>query len=148
MKKKLISPKYLNGFVVLAFGMHFMLPIRRIIYNPFTFLGIFVILFGLILNIWSVRVLRRNNTPADLYQTTTRLVTNGPFRFSRNPIYLSGVVLLLGITIFLGSLVTFVFPIALLLILDKIYIPFEEKKLEETFDKEYLIYKRKVRRWI
>jgi protein-S-isoprenylcysteine O-methyltransferase Ste14 len=58
------------------------------------------------------------------------------------------VILSLGVAILLGSLITFVFPIALLVILDRYYIPFEEKRLEETFGAEYLEYKQKVRRWI
>jgi protein-S-isoprenylcysteine O-methyltransferase Ste14 len=61
---------------------------------------------------------------------------------------LGGVILSLGIAVLLGSLITFVFPIVLLLILDQLYIPVEERKLEETFGKEYLEYKQRVRRWI
>ena len=75
-------------------------------------------------------------------------MTDGPFRISRNPTYLSGVILLFGIAILLGSLITFAFPIALILILNGLYIPVEEAELEERFGTEYVEYKRKVRRWI
>ena len=87
-------------------------------------------------------------TTIDFYEAPNRLVTDGPFHISRNPIYLSGVILSLGVAILLGSLITFVFPIALLVILDRYYVPFEEKRLEETFGTQYLEYKQRVRRWI
>ncbi|MFQ6088379.1 MAG: methyltransferase family protein [Candidatus Methanofastidiosia archaeon] len=148
MKNKLIPPAYFNIFFVLAIGLHFILPIERIIYSPYTYLGFIFILFGIVLNIWSVRLLKKKNTTINFYETSNKLVIDGPFRISRNPIYLSGVILSLGIVILLGSLITFVFPIALLLILNKLYIPFEEMKLEKTFGREYLKYKQKVRRWI
>lgn len=148
MKSKPLPPSYLNTFLVLAIGLHFILPIRRIIHSPYTFWGFIFILFGIVLNVWSSRLLKKKSTAIDFYEAPNRLVTEGPFRISRNPIYLSGVILSLGIAILLGSLITFVFPIALLMILDRHYIPFEEKRLEKTFGQEYLEYKQRVRRWI
>ncbi len=124
------------------------MPVITIIHRPYTYLGFIFILVGISLNIWSVIVLKKNNTTIDFHEKPDRLVTNGPFRISRNPLYLSGVILSFGIAILLGSLVTFVFPIALLLILDKLYIPVEEVKLEKEFSNEYLKYKQRVRRWI
>lgn len=148
MKGRLPPPTYLNTFIALAIASHFILPIKRIIYSPYTCLGLIFILAGLALNIWSVRLLRKMNTAIDFHGTPNELVTNGPFRISRNPIYLSGVILSLGIAILLGSLITFAFPIALFLILNRLYIPSEEVALETTFGSEYLEYKQKVRRWI
>lgn len=148
IKSKLPPPTYLNTFLVLAIGLHFVLPIRRLIHPPYTYLGFVFILFGVVLNVWSSRLLKVMSTAIDFYEAPDRMVTDGPFGISRNPIYLSGVILSLGVAILLGSLITFVFPIALLVILDRYYIPFEEKRLEETFGAEYLEYKQKVRRWI
>ena len=148
MKSKLLPPAYLNTFLVLAIGLHFILPINSIIHAPYTYLGCVFILFGVVLNLWSLRLLKNNRAPIDFYEEPNRLVTDGPFGISRNPIYLSGVILSFGIAILLGSLITFVFPIALLVILDGCYIPFEEKRLEKTFGTKYLDYKQKVRRWI
>jgi protein-S-isoprenylcysteine O-methyltransferase Ste14 len=125
-----------------------MLPIKRIIYPPYTYLGTIFILFGAVLNIRSVALLKNNATTYDFHGKPMELVMDGPFRVSRNPIYLSGVILSLGIAMLLGSLITFVFPIALLIILNKLYIPSEEVVLEGAFGDEYRHYKRKVRRWI
>lgn len=91
--------------------------------------------------------LKGNQTPVEFDQTPLRLVTDGPFQFSRNPIYLGGVLVLLGVAIFFGSLVTFVFPVLLFLILDLIYIPVEEQEMEAVFGTEYVEYKQTVRKW-
>ena len=148
MRDKLLPPSYLNIFLVLPIGLHFVLPIKRIVHSPYTYLGFVFILLGLALNTWSVRELKKRNTTVDFQEMPNRLVTDGPFRISRNPLYLGGVILSLGIAILLGSLITFGFPVALLLILDRLYIPAEETRLEKIFGEEYLEYRQKVRRWI
>lgn len=148
MKSKPLPPTYLNIFLVLAIGLHFILPIKKIIHPPYTYLGLIFILFGVFLNVWSTRLLKEKSQSIDFYETANRLVKDGPFRISRNPVYLSGVILSLGIAVLLGSLITLVFPIALLLILDRLYIPIEEDRLEAKFGKEYLEYKQRARRWI
>jgi hypothetical protein len=61
MKKKLIPPKFLNGFLVLAIGLHFIFPIKQIINSPYTFLGFVAIFLGIALDIWAVIVLKKNN---------------------------------------------------------------------------------------
>ena len=56
--------------------------------------------------------------------------------------------LLLGVAVLLGSLITFVFPLGLAIVMGVVYIPIEERNLERLFGEEYLIYKGKVRRWL
>ncbi len=146
--ESLPSPSYFNVFIVLAIGLHFALPIKTIVYQPYTYLGVPTIILGLILNVWSVGTLKKKGTSTEFHETAARLVMDGPFRVSRNPIYLSGVILSLGIAVVLGSLITFAFPLLLFLILHRYYIPIEEMRLEETFGREYLEYRQRVRRWI
>ncbi len=148
MKSKLPSPRCLNAFLALSIGSHLALPIERIIYPPYTLLGLACILPGLILNAWTVGQLGKRGTTFSFHGTANELVMDGPFRISRNPIYLSGVTLSLGLAILLGSLVAFAFPIAMWLILDRLYIPSEEAALESLFGQTYLEYKTRVRRWI
>lgn len=148
MKSNLVSPTYLNLFPVLSVGLHLILPIKRIIYAPYTYLGILFILLGAVLNLWSVAQLQKHHTTIDFDRTPRELVIDGPYRISRNPIYLSGVILSLGIAVLLGSLITFAFPVVLSLILNTVYIPSEEAALERNFGTDYGQYKKRVRRWI
>lgn len=147
MRDKLLSPRYLNILLMLQLGFHFVLPIASVIHSPWSYLGAIIILISLALNVWAVRQLKKDAT-IDFFEIPRSLETGGVFRISRNPIYLSGVMLSLGIAILFGSLITFVFPVVLWVILDRLYIPTEEMRLERIFGDEYLQYKQKVRRWI
>jgi protein-S-isoprenylcysteine O-methyltransferase Ste14 len=77
-----------------------------------------------------------------------RIHTGGPFRFTRNPMYLGIFIGLLGIALLLGSLITFVFPILFFLIMDRAFIPFEEQMLQEALPQEFAQYREKDRRWL
>ena len=148
MRFKPIPPRYFNVLPVFAVLLHYIMPLKILIHPPFTYLGTILIVLGLALNIWAVRILSRSQTTIEFNKDPSDLVINGPFRLSRNPIYLSGVMLSAGIAIFLGSLITFVFPFMLLLILDRVYVPAEEETLETMFGDEYRSYKHRVRRWL
>ncbi len=128
--------------------MHYIFPIQQIVHPPISYLGVVISILGIVLNIYSVRYLERQNTTSDFHETANRLVVTGPYRISRNPIYLSGAMLSLGIAIFLGSLITFMVPILIILILNNLYIPNEELRLEQIFGQEFLEYKQRVRRWL
>jgi protein-S-isoprenylcysteine O-methyltransferase Ste14 len=131
-----------------AIVSHFIFPTPKIIHSPFNYLGWAIVLFALGINIWSVKLLKEENTAIEFHDTPRKLVVTGPFRISRNPIYVGGVVLLFGIAWLLGSMVSFVFPILFFLILNAIYIPDEEERLAAIFGEAYLEYKHRVRRWI
>jgi protein-S-isoprenylcysteine O-methyltransferase Ste14 len=78
----------------------------------------------------------------------TVFINTGVFRISRNPMYLGSVVLLMGVALLLGSLVAFLPSIALFLILDRKFIPVEERNLKKEFGEEFQKYSQRVRRWI
>jgi len=80
--------------------------------------------------------------------TPPHLVIAGPYRVSRNPMYVSGLFAWLGWTIFYGSPVVFIALVLLWSIFTFRVIPQEEHQLEALFGDDYLEYKRTVRRWI
>jgi protein-S-isoprenylcysteine O-methyltransferase Ste14 len=93
-------------------------------------------------------ILFRNKTTFDTSKSTRKIVTNGVYRFSRNPLYFSLLLLLSGAAILLSSLwLFFAIPILYVLFLFKAVKP-EEKYLLQKFGEEYLHYSEKVRRWI
>jgi protein-S-isoprenylcysteine O-methyltransferase Ste14 len=75
-------------------------------------------------------------------------VLDGPFRFSRNPMYLGMVTLLIGVAIGLGSATPWLVIPAFFFLISKRFIAAEERKMEVEFGAEYLSYRSKVRRWI
>jgi protein-S-isoprenylcysteine O-methyltransferase Ste14 len=88
------------------------------------------------------------STEIHTFKKPRQLVTHGLFRHSRNPIYVGFVCILWGLSMLLGSLSTFIVVLAFVIITDRWYIPFEEKNMEEVFDKAYKQYKKEVRRWL
>ena len=93
-------------------------------------------------------MLLRNKTPFDPSKPTVKIVRQGPFRLSRNPMYLALVLLLAGVAVFTGSLWMCLAVPTLLIILDIGAVRPEEAYLERKFGSRYLEYKAKVRRWL
>ena len=76
------------------------------------------------------------------------LVTHGPFRFTRNPMYTGLVLASTGIALFPGTLPFLIVPMLLFIICNFLFIPFEEAKMRRQFNDQYTDYRRRVRRWI
>jgi protein-S-isoprenylcysteine O-methyltransferase Ste14 len=97
---------------------------------------------------WAVQTMRRGGASIPTNTATDTIVAGGPFRFSRNPIYLSMTLLLIGIGCWANA-VWFLFWAGLaVIVLTLFVIRPEERYLEEKFGETYLAYKRNVRRWI
>jgi protein-S-isoprenylcysteine O-methyltransferase Ste14 len=92
---------------------------------------------------------RREGTEVDPTSPTNRkLIISGPYRFTRNPMYLGLIILTLGIAIWVGAWPMFAAPIALFATANWAHIPFEEAKMRHQFGAVYDNYVVRVRRWI
>lgn len=111
-------------------------------------LGILVVVAAVALFVASVGKFRAAGTPVPGNQPTTAIVRLGPYRFSRNPIYLAFSLLHLGIAIWANSLWLVATLVAAILVMALVVIPREERYLERRFGADYLNYKSSVRRWI
>jgi len=96
----------------------------------------------------SVSKFRAAGTPVPGNKPTTVIVRAGPYRFSRNPIYLAFSLLHLGIAILANSLWLVATLIAAIAVMAYVVIPREEQYLERRFGAEYLEYQDSVRRWV
>lgn len=100
------------------------------------------------LAIWGVISFRRARTSLVPVRPATTLITDGPFRFTRNPLYLSLALLYLAITLWLGVFWPIVLLPALILLVQQIVILREEAYLESRFGEAYRAYRARVRRWL
>ena len=82
------------------------------------------------------------------FRPTTAIVTDGPYRFTRNPMYVGMTLLYVGLAIGLDLIWALIFLPAILLVIRFHVIAREERYLEAKFGEEYLGYKREVRRWV
>ncbi len=147
-QSKLLPPTYFFIFLLLTIGLHFILPIMQLIYAPYRFIGILLLGIGFWLNMWADGLFKKKNTTVKPFEKSTSLILEGPFRISRHPMYLGMVIALLGMAIILGSLITFLVPIAFFITMQIVFIRHEERALEQTFGQKYLDYKKRVRSWL
>jgi protein-S-isoprenylcysteine O-methyltransferase Ste14 len=96
----------------------------------------------------AVRRQRHAGTTENPFKPTTALVFDGPYRFTRNPMYLGMAAVYVGLAFVLGLMWAFVFLPLVLLTVDRLVIAREERYLERKFGEEYVAYKGRVRRWI
>jgi drug/metabolite transporter (DMT)-like permease len=111
-------------------------------------LGAAALLAAGTLGVSGVRAFRRTRTPFVPYLETTALITDGAFRFTRNPLYLSAAGALAGIALWVSSVWLLALLPALILALTRLVVLPEERYLEERFGESYRAYRARVRRWI
>jgi protein-S-isoprenylcysteine O-methyltransferase Ste14 len=113
-----------------------------------TVIGGPLIVLAVLIMALAIRALHRAGTSVDPYKATTALVTDGPFRYTRNPLYLSLTLIYLGATALVNTIWPVVLLPAVLLVMQRGVIAREERYLERKFGKAYLRYKARVRRWL
>jgi protein-S-isoprenylcysteine O-methyltransferase Ste14 len=143
-----MPPVYLLAAIVAMVALHYLLPGRQILHAPWRWAGAVPIIAGFGLVLWVATVFRRRKTTIKPGDVSSSLVTNGPFRVSRNPIYLGMTSILVGTALALGSLVPWLVVPVFVLLVGYNVIPVEEAMLAEAFGQSYADYRAKVRRWI
>ena len=134
--------------IVIAITLNNLLPIAKIIPNPFNFLGVIIIGVGFLIAAYSLFQLKKRRTTTEPGGSPSMLITSSLFALSRNPIYLGDLLICLGVAILLSSLSAFLAPAVFFVAVDRIVLPFEERMLEKNFGVEYERYKKSVRPWI
>jgi len=112
------------------------------------YLGWGLIDAGVLLMLWAALLMLRRRTTVNPYGTPRRLLADGPFRFSRNPIYLADTLIYGGVALLWGSLWPWLLLPALIVVMQRGVIGHEERLLGELFGEEYRDYCRRVRRWL
>lgn len=111
-------------------------------------LSVVILAPALALGLWGERTMHGAGTNVDPSKPSTAIVTSGPFRFTRNPLYLFLIGIYLGVTVAVASAWPFVFLVPMLLVLHFGIVRREERYLEAKFGERYRAYKARVRRWL
>ena len=111
-------------------------------------LGALVFVLALALFAWAIVTMTRAGSNVPTNRPTTTIVENGPYRFTRNPMYLGMAGILLGVAIYAGSLTPFIVIPAFMGLIAERFIAPEEEMLEKAFGQAYAGYKARVRRWL
>lgn len=143
-----LPPLIFLGCAVAGGLLHFIFPIRVMRYSVSLSLGIVLAVVSASLAIWAARVMTAAGTNIRPDRPALTIVRSGPYRFTRNPMYLSLCLLQLALGFVLDGWIPLLSTIPLMLILHFGVIPREESYLEAKFGEQYLALKREVRRWI
>ncbi len=144
----IVPPIYFIVSIAAMILLNSFAAIGRWLYAPWRYFGILVILMGFMLTLANLKLFLKLGTPPRPGLRAKKLVTDGAFRFSRNPMYLGFITMLAGVAILLGSFSPlFVIPV-FALILHSGFVLREEKWMEKWFGDSYLEYKKKTPRWI
>ena len=143
-----LPPLILAAAVALGLILNFFWPAKILAHAVALPLGVLIVVGALTIGVLAAREMRAANTPLHVHKAPTRIVTSGIFQKSRNPIYLSMILLCAGIAFLADSLWLLGLVPLLAAVLQKGVIEREEAYLERNFGEDYLRYKAKVRRWL
>jgi protein-S-isoprenylcysteine O-methyltransferase Ste14 len=116
--------------------------------RPLLAAGIVILAAAAVLGLSAFLVMWRAHTPIEPGHVPTKLVSNGPFRFTRNPLYVTLVLIQISIGLMMSSAWFLIAAATLLLLLDRLVVVREERLIREHFGDAYEHYTARVRRWI
>jgi protein-S-isoprenylcysteine O-methyltransferase Ste14 len=143
-----VPPVYVLTAVATMVALHVWAPVLRILAPPWNLLGLLPIAGGIATVAWAGRAFRRHRTTAFPHREPSSLLTTGPFRFTRNPMYLSVTAGLAGLAMLLGTLTPWLPVVAFVWAIDLMVIRHEERMLSQAFGDAYAAYRAQVRRWL
>jgi protein-S-isoprenylcysteine O-methyltransferase Ste14 len=140
-------PIVLLAAIALGVVLNLIWPFR-FIPSALVLAGPVVVFAAVLLFLLSLREFRSHGTSVRGTERTTMVVRTGPYRFSRNPIYLAFVLFILGLSLWLNDLWLLVALVVFAAFISIMIIPREERFLERNFQPQYSEYKAAVRRWL
>ncbi len=143
-----LPPVWLIAMMALAWGLGRALPAATIDHPAMDAAGWVLIAAGIGLMGWCGLWFRRRQTPIMPRRQPDALITEGPYRLSRNPIYLADAVILLGWITLIGAPLALVTLPAFAAIMNRRFIAGEEAVLRENFADEFDAWRRTTRRWL
>lgn len=146
-----LPPILTLGMLVLCYVLGKIVPIGWAQQDVSVFMrsaGGALIAFAVMLDVWALLTFRKHSANIMPNKAATKLLTTGPFSFSRNPIYLANVLIVAGFGFALGSRWFLFGAVVLFFLLSEFVIKREEKHLEANFPQAWADYSQLVRRWI
>ena len=141
-------PLIYGGFLLIGFVIDYYWPIPLLPNAVQYTVGGVLMVLALTIVFPAFKMFRIIGTAVRPDRPTTAIITGGPYRFTRNPLYLALAVLYAGIAIAADSIWAFGLLVPVLLIMNRGVIGREEKYLDGKFGEEYRRYKASVRRWV
>jgi protein-S-isoprenylcysteine O-methyltransferase Ste14 len=144
-----IAPPILTLLVIVAaFLLARFAPLPFAVSRAVEYIGFALVVIGFLFGLGAVIAFRRARTTLDPYHPVSSIVTSGVYSFSRNPIYLGFLLMVIGIPLNGGTYWGVILAPIFILLCNKLVIEHEEAYLEKKFEETYTSYKSRVRRWL
>jgi len=124
------------------------LPLFRVLHPPVAYLGAVPAALGVLIVLFSAGLFRLRKTTINPFGEPAAMVQDGFYRFSRNPMYLGMLLVLVGVGLWLGNVLALLLVPAFVVIMMRGYIVREEHVMEARFGEVYSTYRARVRRWL
>jgi len=145
----LVWPPLLYGLALLAgIALHLLAPLGTLSPWPSRIAGVVLLGLGVALARWGERAMHRAGTNVHPSQPALALVEEGPFRFTRNPLYLGLTLLYIGVALLIPAIWPLILLLPVIAVMHWGVITREERYLEEKFGHAYRTYRDRVRRWL
>jgi protein-S-isoprenylcysteine O-methyltransferase Ste14 len=145
--ERVLPPTYLLVAVVSTLALHFALSGPRVIGFPWRLTGIPIVLASAWLTLRADALFKRSGTEVKPFRPSKLVVMEGPYRFSRHPMYMGFMGILLGIAVLAGTLTPLLLVPAVFVLFNVRFAMPEERHMEEQFGEAYRSYKSRVRMW-
>lgn len=134
--------------LIAAFLLNWLIPFPRTAPLFVHWLGVLIVLGGLALAFTAVSKFRKNHTPLTPHGSVNAIVQEGPYHFTRNPIYSGFFLVLIGLPLAFGTVWGIIVSPVFIWLISVLVIRHEETYLENKFKDVYTSYKSRVRRWL
>jgi protein-S-isoprenylcysteine O-methyltransferase Ste14 len=143
-----LPPIYFLSALAGSVLLHWLMPIRSVMSSPVRWTGLVVLMVGVLSAVLAAKKFNEAGTTIKPFEESSTLITDGLYRYTRNPMYLGMVLVLSGLDLMLGSLSPFLVVPLFIILIDRIFIRKEEQALRAQFGEQYASYVGNVRRWL
>jgi protein-S-isoprenylcysteine O-methyltransferase Ste14 len=146
--KKLVPPILFLICLALMILVRYLWPVKVIFPFPYNLLGVLPVGLGLCLGFLGMLKFRKVKTNIRPFKEADKLVTDGPFHYTRNPMYLGIATVLVGACLLMGAVSPLLGVLIFVGVADRWYIRFEERMLQQKFGAAFDAYRSTTRRWL
>jgi protein-S-isoprenylcysteine O-methyltransferase Ste14 len=148
ISRTILPPYWFFAFLLLEAALDQYAPLVEWIPPGLKYVGWILVAAAVAIGGWAIFLFRRSKTGIIPFSPSSSVVTEGPYRITRNPMYLGMTLALFGWAVILGSLAPFFVPPLFVLLITYLFVLPEEGHMEKTFGASYLDFKKRVRRWL
>ena len=141
-------PRIAMAMVAIAVAFQLFWPASRAVVFATPFVGVVFAIAGFSLMTWAWWLFKTTGVAICPTSHTSRLLTRGAYRFTRNPMYLGLIAMLLGLALAIGTAPFYLVVVLYFVVINSVFCPYEEAKLRQLFDGQYAEYESQVRRWL